>query len=684
MAASTFNGSSLISYGPTLPATSTTADGTLFYKTVSDGGGSAGMYLYGFIADTNPNNFGPQVAQGWSQTTSLNSFVRITGDTMTGALSVPGYISVTQTSGAQRFLIGNQDAGGANKPIILNSQNGALTIGTGTSWVGNGGTLSSGLVVNPGLANSGLQWRGSQVWHAANDGNGSGLDADLVRGLVTVGGAATPNTIVARESNGFIYANYFNMTGLKNDPSPIYNICGMRSDDNFIRPFNMSAVASAISTAATGTWNISITGNSATATTANYAATAGTATSATTAGYASTSPFSGLTDLNNSNLAIQTFNNLPVTGMSVSVRPSYFYFMGNTGAQSLKPNQFPYNSISGFDAYSTSDMGNYQVGFTVIGGGTNGSRAMQLTTAWNYNESPPSGLRWRVNDQTGDPLNWGAFRTVWDQGNLTGLSQLANDVGYATNANLGNYLPLAGGNLTGGLTLNNGGLNVANGIIAASGNITSANGGLTVKTGVTITTGGISATGVILTLAGNVTAGGGGNGSTSLCPGDGSRSGYVAFFAANGNRQGYIGYSTGTGTGDTGSLSYVGGSHYFSSTISCAGDVIAYASDARLKKNVSIIPNALAKIKSLGGYEYDWDLDKARKLGFTPSNPHEHGLLAQEVQQVMPDAVAKAAFNSDYLTVKYDRLIALLVAGINEQQEKIDSLTVQLESLLNK
>lgn len=117
----------------------------------------------------------------------------------------------------------------------------------------------------------------------------------------------------------------------------------------------------------------------------------------------------------------------------------------------------------------------------------------------------------------------------------------------------------------------------------------------------------------------------------------------------------------------------------FNATIQATGDVLAYASDARLKKNVSIIPNALAKVKSLGGYEYDWDLEKTRRLGFTPSNAHEHGLLAQEVQKVLPDAVASAPFNSDYLTVKYDRLVALLIAGMNEQQAKIEDQQKQIE-----
>jgi Chaperone of endosialidase len=114
------------------------------------------------------------------------------------------------------------------------------------------------------------------------------------------------------------------------------------------------------------------------------------------------------------------------------------------------------------------------------------------------------------------------------------------------------------------------------------------------------------------------------------------------------------------------------------------GEVTAYASDGRLKENVTIITNAMEKIGTLGGYEYDWKMEESRRLGFTPTHKHEHGLIAQEVAKVLPDAVTAAGFNSDYLTVKYERLIALLVAGMNEQQAQINALITEVEDLKNQ
>lgn len=117
--------------------------------------------------------------------------------------------------------------------------------------------------------------------------------------------------------------------------------------------------------------------------------------------------------------------------------------------------------------------------------------------------------------------------------------------------------------------------------------------------------------------------------------------------------------------------------------ISTIGEVTGYSSDAKLKRNVRPIANAMFKISSIGGYEFDWDMDLAESVGFSPTNVTEHGVLAQEIQKVMPDAVRPAAFgNGEYLTVKYERLVSLLIEGMKEQQAKINSLEEKVELLM--
>jgi hypothetical protein len=125
--------------------------------------------------------------------------------------------------------------------------------------------------------------------------------------------------------------------------------------------------------------------------------------------------------------------------------------------------------------------------------------------------------------------------------------------------------------------------------------------------------------------------------------------------------------------------------------ITATGDVTAYSSDKRLKENVVKIPSALDKVLSLNGVTYDWN-KKALDFGFVPDRlKHDVGLLAQEVEYVLPEAIAPAPFDTNqttgesisgenYLTVRYDKLVPLLIEAIKEQQTQIDKLNKLLNN----
>jgi hypothetical protein len=124
------------------------------------------------------------------------------------------------------------------------------------------------------------------------------------------------------------------------------------------------------------------------------------------------------------------------------------------------------------------------------------------------------------------------------------------------------------------------------------------------------------------------------------------------------------------------------------------GDVTAFSSDRRLKENFKYIDSPLEKVLNLNGYTFDWK-DTVKELGFSPKiEKNDVGLIAQEVQEVIPQAVAPAPFDQewdgdaeknisksgeDYLTVKYEKLVPLLVEAIKEQQQQIDELRRKLE-----
>jgi len=98
-------------------------------------------------------------------------------------------------------------------------------------------------------------------------------------------------------------------------------------------------------------------------------------------------------------------------------------------------------------------------------------------------------------------------------------------------------------------------------------------------------------------------------------------------------------------------------------------NVIAYqTSDINLKENITKLINPLEKLTQLGGYEYDW------KQEYLDNNQHkEHpdlikkhdiGVIAQEVEKVLPEAVITRKDGT--LAVNYEKLIPLLIEAIKE------------------
>ena len=113
--------------------------------------------------------------------------------------------------------------------------------------------------------------------------------------------------------------------------------------------------------------------------------------------------------------------------------------------------------------------------------------------------------------------------------------------------------------------------------------------------------------------------------------------------------------------------------------IRATNNITAYYSDARLKTFLGTIPNALEKVHTLSGY-YFVENEIAKSLGYN-NNDRQVGVSAQEVQQVLPEAVAPAPISDEYLTVRYEKLVPLLIEAIKEQQVQIDNLTKQIALL---
>jgi len=179
-----------------------------------------------------------------------------------------------------------------------------------------------------------------------------------------------------------------------------------------------------------------------------------------------------------------------------------------------------------------------------------------------------------------------------------------------------------------------------------------------------------------MTVTGTLNASGGITGSIS-----GNISGNAATATLANNVRGNGGsvlYQSGQDqTTTSGSFTFNG------SQLSVGGDIVAFASDIRLKTNIEPIEDAISRIRKLSGFTYNLNDRAENELGLT-SEERLVGLSAQEVLAVLPEAVKPAPANPEYLTVQYEKLVPLLIEAIKEQQNQIDKLTAMVENLTNK
>ena len=146
------------------------------------------------------------------------------------------------------------------------------------------------------------------------------------------------------------------------------------------------------------------------------------------------------------------------------------------------------------------------------------------------------------------------------------------------------------------------------------------------------------------------------------------------------------------------SSSYVIASLDSSGNMSIDGSLSQNASDERLKENITVVTNAINKVKGMRGVEFDWKESTPQ-----PMSGHDIGLIAQEVQEVCPEAVSPAPFDQeeimveqepteenggigqvsggwrsksgeDYLTVDTNKIVPILIEAIKELEARIAEL----------
>lgn len=114
-------------------------------------------------------------------------------------------------------------------------------------------------------------------------------------------------------------------------------------------------------------------------------------------------------------------------------------------------------------------------------------------------------------------------------------------------------------------------------------------------------------------------------------------------------------------------------------SVVAAGNVSAQ-SDRRVKSDIKTIENPLDKVLALRG------------VNFVKEGNYEMGVIAQEVEEVIPEVVGttstKTVDNPDGLedlkTVSYGNMVGVLIEAMKEQQQQIETLKNEIELLKSK
>ena len=119
--------------------------------------------------------------------------------------------------------------------------------------------------------------------------------------------------------------------------------------------------------------------------------------------------------------------------------------------------------------------------------------------------------------------------------------------------------------------------------------------------------------------------------------------------------------------------------------IRATNDITAFFSDIRLKHNLKKIERPLEKVCAISGVTYEPN-ELAVSHGF--QQEEMVGVIAQEIEAVLPQAVKPAPFDTDfdedgnpfsisgeeYKTVKYEKLVPLLIEAIKELKAELDDV----------
>ena len=204
--------------------------------------------------------------------------------------------------------------------------------------------------------------------------------------------------------------------------------------------------------------------------------------------------------------------------------------------------------------------------------------------------------------------------------------------------------------------------------ITSNGVLTGENATLktiSVSDGSLIIMGDISVNGNIFSSGGLVGGGGSGGG------GGGGGSGTDASFDRISE------YTSSAGTTFTNTIDVTG-------KVRATDDVISFysSSDRRLKTNIRTIDNASEILDSMRGVRFNWNSTAHELNNNLDLSKGEIGVIAQEIEEVLPEVIKEGLQN--FKAVRYENIVAVLIEGIHELQNRVNILENEVNLLKNK
>ena len=116
--------------------------------------------------------------------------------------------------------------------------------------------------------------------------------------------------------------------------------------------------------------------------------------------------------------------------------------------------------------------------------------------------------------------------------------------------------------------------------------------------------------------------------------------------------------SVSAGTAAANKALVVDGSKNISSIGTLSASEVTATSDERLKSDIKTIDNALDKVMNMRGVSYTKSAEKGV------------GVIAQEIEKVLPEVV----HDGEYKSVAYGNIVGVLIEAIKELKKEVDQL----------